>query len=68
MLLCRPAVRSQARSLMMMRRNQFATSAAKVDTAALPLAGVRVLDMTRVLAGVSLMNFKIKNKSNPDNQ
>ena len=52
----------------MMRRNQFATSAAKVDTAALPLAGVRVLDMTRVLAGVSLMNFKIKNKSNPDNQ
>lgn len=34
---------------------RFATAAPSTDT--LPLAGVRVLDMTRVLAGVSLPFF-----------
>lgn len=52
MRLCRPASLHTTRQTLSQRR-WLATPATNVDPSKLPLAGVKVLDMTRVLAGVS---------------
>lgn len=57
--LSRPLVRStfqsvQKRAVVPPCRGRGMASAANVDPDKLPLAGIRVVDMTRVLAGVSL--------------
>lgn len=50
-LLSRRAISHNARSSMASRRRSFATPS-NAEAAGLPLAGIKVLDMTRVLAGV----------------
>jgi hypothetical protein len=42
------------------RRRPLTTTAATGDAASLPLAGIKVLDMTRVLAGVSVYDYRIR--------
>ena len=41
------------------QRRCFATAVDSAEAAELPLAGIRVLDMTRVLAGVSHLTDKV---------
>jgi len=57
------ASKSRIRSACASRRTLATTAAAAADDGALPLKGIRVLDMTRVLAGVSFVLRDVLGKS-----
>jgi hypothetical protein len=54
-----PCYRPQSNSRKIVSRNIATTQTASGDVSNLPLAGIKVLDMTRVLAGVSFAFVKV---------
>ena len=62
-LLSQRAVFQSARQSLLTRPRYMSTAPGTTDTSTLPLAGIKVLDMTRVLAGVRTTVFQNLNPS-----